>query len=348
MFYNFRGRNLLQMSRIKNAQIRYRIIDRCISNAYNPYPTKEDLRRACEEAIYGSDSGSDICDSTIEKDLRSMRVELDAPIKYSKLHKGYFYSDESFTIDAIPLSEDDIDAIRFATNTLRQFRDVELFKQFGFAIDKIFDRVHISNNPTDQSVESYVQFETVQQTVGNEMLPDFLKAIKEKRIVTFDYTSYISEKTKKRQVLPLLLKEYRNRWYLISYSLDKKNVITFALDRITHLETTEEHYFELIDFNPDNYFKNSIGITANESEPVKVVFKIDKIGSKYLVSQPLHASQTIIKEGTKRNTFELKVLLSEELKRTLLSYGSQIEIIKPKSLRGEIRNTILEMNEIYD
>lgn len=336
------------MSRIKNAQIRYRIIDRCISNAYNPFPTKQDLRRACEEAIYGSDTGTDICDSTIEKDLRAMRMELDAPIKYSKVDKGYYYSDEDYSIDAIPLSEDDIDAIRFASNTLMQFRDVGLFKQFGFAIDKIFDRVHISNNPTDLSVESYVQFETVPETKGNDMLPHFLKAIKEKTIVTFNYTSYISEKTKKRLVLPLLLKEYRNRWYLISYSLDKKDVITFALDRIDKLELTEENYFKPIDFNPDNYFKNSIGITANQSEPAKVVFKIDKIGSKYIESQPLHASQVLIKQGTKKNTFELRVLISEELKRTLLSYGSQIEIIKPKSLRAEIRNTILEMNEIYD
>lgn len=337
------------MSRIKNAQIRYRIIDRCISNKYKPFPTKEDLRRACEEAIFGSDTGSDICDSTIEKDLRAMRMEFDAPIKYSKIEKGYYYDDDTYTIDKIPLSEDDIEAIRFASKTLMQFRDVNLFKQFGFAIDKIFDRVHISNNPTDDSVENFVQFETVHETAGgNEMLPDFLKAIKEKIVVTFLYTSYISEKTKLRTVLPLLLKEYRNRWYLICFSLDKKKVMTFGLDRVDELVLTEENYYKPIDFNPDHYFKNSIGITANDSEPVKVVFKIDKVGSKYLISQPLHSSQKLIKEGNNRNTFSLSVIVSEELKRTILSYGAQIEVIKPKSLRNEIRNSVLEMNEIYD
>ncbi len=337
------------MSRIKNAQIRYRIIDRCISNKYNPFPTKEDLRRACEEAIYGSDEGSDICDSTIEKDLRAMRMELDAPIKYSKIDKGYFYSDPNYSIDKIPLSEDDIEAIRFASNTLMQFRDVGLFKQFGFAIDKIFDRVHISNNPADDSVENFVQFETVHDTArGNEMLPDFLKAIKEKIVVSFLYTSYVSEKTKLRTVLPLLLKEYRNRWYLICFSLDKKKVMTFGLDRMEEFKLSEENYYKAIDFNPDHYFKNSIGITANESEPDHVVFKIDKVGSKYIISQPLHSSQELIKEGNNRNTFSLSVIVSEELKRTILSYGSQIEVLKPKSLRSEIRNAVLEMNDIYN
>ena len=336
------------MSRIKNAQIRYRVIDRCIGNKYKPFPTKEDLRRACEEALFGSDTGADICDSTIEKDLKAMRLDFDAPIKYSKRDKGYYYADENYTIDQIPLSEDDIESIRFAAQTLMQFREVSLFKQFGFAIDKIFDRVHISNNPTEESVENFVQFETVHEHArGNEQLPDFLKAIKEKRIVEFDYTSYISERTKKRRVRPLLLKEYRNRWYLICYSLDKEKIMTFGLDRMDQLVITEDYFLEEIDFNPDHFFKNSIGITANETEPVKVVFKIDKVGSKYLESQPLHHTQKLIKEGKKRNTFALKVIVSEELKRTILSYGAQIEVLKPKSLRDELRNKVLEMSEIY-
>lgn len=336
------------MSRIKNAQIRYRIIDRCLRNLYRPHPTKEDLRRACEEELFGSDVGADICDSTIEKDLRAMRDEFDAPIKYSKIDKGYYYDDQEYSIDKIPLSADDIEAIRFASKTLMQFRDVGLFKQFGFAIDKIFDRVNIASNPTEESVDNFVQFETVQDEVrGNEMLPLFLNAIKEKQVTRFDYTSFINEKTKSRQVLPLLLKEYRNRWYLICFALDKKKIITFGLDRISNLELTEENYYTPINFNPDHYFKNSIGITANESRPVKVVFKIDRIGSKYIQSQPLHNSQVLEKEGAARNTFSLTVIVSEELKRTLMSYGPQIEVVKPKLLRAQLRDAIIAMHEIY-
>lgn len=335
------------MSQIKNAQLRYRIIDRSIRNNYNPFPTKQDLRQACEEALYGEGIGENICDSTIEKDLFAMRMDHDAPIKYSKKEKGYFYEDENYSIDNIPLSEDDIDAIKFATTTLMQFKDVDMFKQFGFAIDKIFDRVHISSNPLEESVDNFVQFESVPETLGTEFLPNILKAIKEKLIITFDYTSFISEKTKSRKVVPLLLKEYRNRWYLISFSLAKRKVITFGLDRISDLELTEDYFLESIDFNPDLYFKHSIGITSFDEKPERITFKIDKIGGKYLESQPIHQSQKIIKEGKKRNTYQLKVLLSEELKRFFLSYGNQIEVIEPEKLRNTIKNEITEMSELY-
>lgn len=335
------------MSKIKNAQLRYRVIDRCLKNSARTFPSKEDLRKACEEALYGSTGGSDICDSTIEKDMFAMREEFDAPIKYSKVHKGYFYEDADYSIDKIPLSEDDIDAIKFATKTLMQFKDLGIFKNFGYAIGKIFDRVHITDNPLDSAVDKFVQFETVVETGGTDLLPQLLKGIKDKTIVTFEYAGYATEKAKERKVLPLLLKEYRNRWYLISFAFDKSKVITFGLDRIKKLVLTKEHFYKPVDFDSNNYFKHSIGITANESEPEEIHFKIDKVGSRYLESQPLHSSQKLIKEGPNRNTYELKVVISEELKRTILSYGSQLEVLKPKSLRSEIHEIVENMGQLY-
>lgn len=335
------------MSRIKNAQLRYRIIDRALRNKYNPFPSKQDIRMACEEAIFGSTFGTDICDSTIEKDMFSMRMELDAPIKYSKRDKGYYYEDEDFTIENIPLTEDDIEAIKFAAQTLMQFKEVGIFKQFSFAIDKIFDRVHIANNPTDKAIEEFVQFETVPETKGNEFLPIILKAIKEQIIVEFNYASYKSGKSKKREVLPLLLKEFRNRWYLIGQDNSKDKIITYGLDRMEDLVASEEVGVLKATFNPDHFFKHSLGITANEELPEVIEFKVDKIGAKYIESLPLHRSQIKIKTGNKRDTFQLEVILSEELKRTLLSYGDQLEVIQPVKLREDLKNTIKTINNIY-
>ena len=96
------------MPHIKNALIRYRIIDRCLRNKYAPYPSKSKLREACEEALYGSFDGVNICDSTIEKDMFAMKMEHDAPIKYSKRFGGYYYQDPNFTINDIPLTEENL------------------------------------------------------------------------------------------------------------------------------------------------------------------------------------------------------------------------------------------------
>lgn len=335
------------MPHIKNALIRYRIIDRLLRNKYKPFPSKKDIREMCEEALFGSVEGENICDSTIEKDLFAMRIEHDAPIKYNKREGGYYYTNPDFSINDIPLTNDDITSIKFAINTLSQFREVDMFKQFGNAIDKIVDRFTISEDPRDQDISKFVQFEVAFSSSGNEFLTPLLEAIKGCQNTIFEYTSFVSGKTKTRKVVPLLLKEYRNRWYLISFDLEKKEVTTYALERMKNVVVLEEKGIKPPNFNPDNFFKHAVGITSSEDDPSLIVFKADNVSAKYIESQPFHLSQKIIKEGKNKTTFELKVLISEEFIRALISFGGGIEIIEPLELREEIIFRLKEMMKNY-
>lgn len=335
------------MPHIKNALIRYRIIDKCLKNKYKPFPTKQDLRQECEDALYGSVSGEHICDSTIEKDMFAMKMEHDAPIKYSKIERGYYYEDPDFSINDVPLNENDLESIRFAANTLFQFKDVQMFKQFGSTLDKIINKVSVSSNFTQEEGDSIIQFETAPSIGGQEYINDLLNAIKFNKIVEFDYKGFKGGKAKKRKVVGYLLKEYRNRWYLISYSLKKERVITFALDRINDLVVTEENK-EVPSFDSRNFFQHVVGITSFDGEPDTILFKADKVAAKYIESQPLHSSQKLIKDGKNRVSFELTAYPSEELIRIFLSYAGEIEIIAPQSLREEVKLRAQKMYNTYE
>ena len=275
-------------------------------------------------------------------------MEHDAPIKYSKREGGYYYTDPDFSINDIPLTNDDITSIKFAIKTLSQFREVDMFKQFGSAIDKIVDRFTISEDPRDKDISNFVQFEQALSSSGNEFLAPLLEAIRNSNVATFEYTSFVSGKSKVRKVVPLLLKEYRNRWYLISFDLDKKEVMTYALERMTNVEITTEKGNKPEGFDPDLFFKHAVGITSNEDEPATIVFKADNVSAKYIISQPFHSSQQVIKEGKNKTTFEIKILISEEFIRSVLSYAGGIEIIEPSELRDEIIARLHEMMKHYD
>lgn len=326
------------MPSIKNAHIRYRIIDRMIRNKYKPFPSKEELRCACEESLFGSETGANISNSTIEKDLFAMREEMDAPIKYSKRHDGYYYTEEDFSINEIPLSDEEIESLKFATKTLMQFKDTAMFQQFGFAIDKIFDRISTSSEFGKDQQSDIIQFEKGFSSFGNEYLPQLLEAIKNKNITHFDYESFVSGVRKPRKVVPILLKEYRNRWYLISFDLDKNDIITYALERMFELRITPEIYPEEITFSAKDFFQYSTGITAGKNAVETVLFKAKKVDAKYIQSQPFHFSQKVEKEDENSVLFRIQVLISEELIRDFMSYGGGIEIIEPLSLRNELKN----------
>ena len=315
------------MPHIKNALIRYRIIDRMIRNPYKTFPSKSDLREACEESLFGSTYGEHICDSTIEKDLFAMRIEHDAPIKYSRKYEGYFYEDPEYTINDIPLSEDELDSIRFAVQTLQQFQEVPYFKEFGSAIDKIATRVAVAG-ADGKETNAFIGFETAYASAGNQWLPLLLSAIQEKKICNFNYASFKSGITKSRKVLPVYLKEYRNRWYLISFDFEKSEWITYALERIEDLEVSEILHVLKESFNPSTFFAETIGITTEKKSAERIEFEANESAAKYIESQPLHSTQ----ENIGPLKFALTVQINEELIRALLGFMGEIRILGPKHL----------------
>jgi predicted DNA-binding transcriptional regulator YafY len=331
----------------KYALLRYRIIDRCLTNKGKQYPTREDLRQACEDALFGS-GGDAISMSTIDKDIWAMKNEGElgyyAPIKFSKQHGGYYYETEDYSISELSLGDDDLQAIRFATATLDQFRYVPIFKQYESAIEKIINRVNISPNPDDESLNKYIQFEVSTVSRGNEHLGPLLDYIKSRKGIRIRYRKFTDDKIKEYELNPYLLKEYHNRWYLVALDLGSKAIRTYGLERIESLETGEKKFAVDKNFSPDNFFKYSIGITELADKPQDVVLSFDPVPGKFLLTQPIHSSQIVISESSKEVQIGLHVLITQELVSFILSYGSQVRVLKPgrlvKEIQAEVRKTL--------
>lgn len=332
------------MSLHKYALIRYRIIDSLLKNKYQPYPNIERLRSKCEEDLFGSEGGQHISMSTIEKDLRAMREDIslgfEAPIKYSRIHKGYYYTDPEYTIQNIPLNNEDVDAIKLAANTLFNFRESPLFSQFKFAIEKIFDRLNIADEVQDDRLENLVQFDSYPDYPGNEFLADIYDAITKKHSIQLAYQKFDSKEQTTRTLNPYLLKEYQYRWYVVGFSAEKNKIITYALDRIKTVSSLETDFDVIQGFNPEDFFKYSFGITESKTEPKNIVlkFNLDQLG--YLQTKILHESQSI-KQFKDYFELSLKLVPSFELYEKLLSYGARVEVLSP----SEVRNKVKELCE---
>ncbi len=335
----------------KYALLRYRIIDRKIASKYNPFPTKEDLRQACEDELYGSNEGK-ISLSTIDKDLFAMRNESNlgyyAPIAFDKANKGYYYTDADYSIQEMPLNEADLEAISFAANTLSQFRGLDMFKTSEAAIDKILDRFNLNPHNVEEQHTQFVQFETAQSYKGGAYLPAMLDAIKNEKEIRFEYAKFTGGKKKKYTLHPYLLKEYRNRWYVVGFNPNKDSVVVFALDRVVEkVEVTDFDFSRKPDFNAANYFEHSIGITAVNDAPQKIHLRFSPLSGKYIESQPLHQSQKIIRNDEVALEVELFLCITKELVMTILSYGTDVEVIAPESLRKQVARSLENTLKTY-
>lgn len=334
----------------KYALLRYRVIDRCLRDKGRPFPSREYLREACEEALYGAGAAA-ISLSTIDKDIWAMKNEGElgyhAPIEFSRGERGYFYSDPHYSINEVSLAEDDLEAIRFAAAILDQFRSVPILQQYENAIEKIINRIKISPNPQDDQLDRYIQFERSTVSRGNEYLGPLLDAIRHHKTIRIQYQKFSDDAVKEYALQPYLLKEYDNRWYLIGMEVDRNKYRTYGLERIQHLELAERSFTPDAEFSANRFFQHSIGITEIAESPVKIELRFQPTAGRYILSQPIHASQQLISEDKTGVVIGLHVLLTQELFNLILHYGDQVEVLKPARLRTMIKERLVKALERY-
>jgi predicted DNA-binding transcriptional regulator YafY len=184
-----------------------------------------------------------------------------------------------------------------------------------------------------------IQFEQ-RKPKGTEHIFGILHAIKNQLNVELLYKKNYALNDEKRMVEPIMLKEFKGRFYLIAHDHNKNDIRTFGLDRTKKIEITTKHFSKRSHFDVNNYFKNAFGIIAPQDEkPQRVVISFDCEQGKYLQDYPLHHSQKIIIESHTEIQFELNILITYDFMMELFSYGPEIKIISPFSLVENMKST---------
>lgn len=179
---------------------------------------------------------------------------------------------------------------------------------------------------------------------GTDYFNGILHAIQNKLVVTFKLDSYWQESSNRRCV-PKAIKEAQNRYYLIGYDLDKKEIRNYGLDRISEFQVLSRSEVSP-SFNVKKHYQHAFGIECYE-EPQKVVLEIDQSQLKYVKSLPFHTSQKITKISDYTFTVELFIHPTNDFVMEVMRHGSNCEIVSPMSLRDLVKNNVKEMYELY-
>jgi predicted DNA-binding transcriptional regulator YafY len=174
--------------------------------------------------------------------------------------------------------------------------------------------------------------------LGTEHMHGLLHAIKNQFQVQCNYEKYWDSQGVKSQrtLLPLALKEARNRWYLIAQDLVDAVVKTFGLDRISNLELSHTKFKYPSEYDIDEQFKDAFGIISTEKEAQKVVLELSIAQANYIKSLPLHHSQKIISENESTCTIQLYLRPTYDFVMELMSMGKEVKVIEPQKLQEEI------------
>lgn len=249
------------------------------------------------------DSGEDLSISkrTFQRDLNDIRDIFDIDIKTDSSN-NYIVSDDG--------------------DLARKTRVLETFDQL--------DLLYRTKNPT-----RYIYYEK-RKTTGTENFHGILHAIHNRFPISFRHEKYWEESVTYRTVEPLAIKESHHRWYMIAKDRKDNRIKTFGLDRMSELQFEKIRFDYPKDFDVDEMFKDSFGvITIGDTQEIILSFDADQ--RKYLGSLKIHHTQEELIKNKEEYRISLKMKVTFDLIKEILSYGDAVEVVEPKRLRKEIR-----------
>lgn len=236
--------------------------------------------------------------------------------------------------------------LKKAVDLLEKYKYSQVFGDIAGALQKVIDVIEIHATAPSGAKIDFVSPEKISHIKGSEYLARIIQAVQEKKVLRLYYLPFYEDKPYFTEVHPYLLKEYRNRWYMVGLNDYKGQLRTYSLDRIRDLQESDVTYMPQ-KFSAAEYFKNSIGVISPEGEPPRILLEVQKTQAQYMITQPWHESQNIEEEKEDSIVFSFRVHPTYELISLILGVGRDVKVLAPDSLRETMRQHVETMMGYY-
>jgi predicted DNA-binding transcriptional regulator YafY len=328
------------MPKVKDAQHRLIILDQILSKQV--VSTRQDLLDMVNNRL---DPDQQISIYSLDKDLDALRAEVEANgVTIPKNEKKFYYSKPGYSHYNQQLDDDDKVMLLVAQNIFQVFKNSRLKENFRELIEKVIDKKGAKKMWEELGDVNFIQLEGRLDMPGTQNLPDLIQAIHDKTRISFKY----KKDGKKREVSPYFLQQNAQHWYLIAYDHAKKGdeaVRVYALNKISEVTPTPGAYYKDPSFRPDEYFRHSLGIWHQHNErPVKVVLEVlDDAWYDRLQQSKLHPTQKDLGKGR----IQIEVYETPELYKLILSFGADLRVLSPESVKSSLRKELKKSLKNY-
>ncbi len=293
-----------------------------------------------------------VSERTLKEDLQFMREEYNAPIVYRRSEGGYCYETPFDMAIQLPFSNDELAALETAVATLNQFKELAMFRDLEGLVDKLEKAVRFRFSGS-ADYRQYLHFESVPYSRGSEYVALLLQAIRNKTMVTFSHQKFDAPAPSPHRVVPYLVKEHRNRWYLVGYQVDYGLLRVFGLDRIVagSLVVTETAPDTVIpNFDADGYFRHSLGVAVYEDkEPEAVVLSFSPQQGRYFRAQPFFpfTEDDVLCDTESECRIRLRIIINKELVYELARLGPTVKVLSPPHLVVQLKTYLQQSLQQY-
>lgn len=274
---------------------------------------------------------------TIERDIARLRDLFAAPIEYDRGRQGYRYS-EPFELPPMKLTEGEAITVFLGQRLLVQCKGTPFEDLVRGTLAKIRMMLPQDVEVNLERVLRAVSFhaeplrgEELEVANRYQMLT---QAIQHRRTVVAEYYTASRQVLGQRRIDPYHLRFSDGAWYCIGYCHGRKEIRTFALDRMTSIEDTGEVFEVPADFSIEDYLAGSLAIERGKLR--RVVIEFDRTEAPYILGRRWHHSQVLeeLPDGGLRMSLHIGGI--GEVMRWVMSLGRHAWVVEPEDLRQEI------------
>ncbi len=175
-----------------------------------------------------------------------------------------------------------------------------------------------------------------------------IEAIRHNKLLKVVYSVPTSDNKISLSIAPYCIRCWQGRWVLSGVDSETGIAHSFYLDRLRHISITDTDYTLPEGFDAEKWLNGSIGSDINpKAKPEIVRLKISGDTRDKVRTLPLHTTQKEVLTNSEFSVFEYCILPGKDFIRTVLSHGTDNEVIYPPHLREEIGAKLKFIAEKY-
>jgi predicted DNA-binding transcriptional regulator YafY len=287
---------------------------------------------------------------TVQRDLEFLRDRLHAPLQFDPVRNGYRYTKTDYCLPFFRLTEGELVALFLAERVLRQYHgtpfEADLQRAFARMTGDLAGRVSV-NLAALAEVLSVTPTVTAAQELGT--FRALSAAVLARRRLQLEYWTASRDEVTRRQVDPYHLTLIDHDWYLVAYCHWRQAVRMFSVVRVRAVKDTGQTFDRPADFCMADYMGGSFravrGTGGGRRHDVVLRFPPGFAGR--IAEKSWHSSQRTERTADGGIILRLEVAELVEVKRWVLFWGADCEVLEPPELRRQVAEEVKRMAAYY-
>lgn len=241
-------------------------------------------------------------------------------------------------IPALGFSATELMALVFSRNLLKPLEGTEIQASLASALNKAGAALPPQGHEYVRAMEKVFSVglgphKSYQQ--HRKTIDTITQAIDKARTAQIRYFSASRNTTTRREVDPYRVWYAAGGLYLIAYCHLRRDVRMFAIEGIRSITVTNHSYQFPLGFDIEVYVQDALMVMRGRR--IEVELLLSKSAAAWVKGKIWHESQELFPLKDRRLRMVLQVADTSELVGWILSFGSQVKVVRPEALRDKVR-----------